>query len=367
MCERDLVSSGERRLVAALFLPGAIIALKRSRRSGVPSNTRRQFVRVDIGAMIDSIGVSFPVCLKDVFISRFATATGDQMRPILSGTSSFRCVLLNENLCVDVKAALVSFPVLCYHTQTLLKRDLVRISQISSLKPACGLDELTEANLKFVSICTSPQRSSFLRVDREFAGEVAAGKLSESGTTALAVAVMGSRLVVANAGDSRAVLCRDGQAQDLTVDHKPSSERERQRIEAAGGIVDPDGYLNGELSVSRAVGDFHYPHLKIANGVGPLTAEPDVSELCLEDDCEFLVIASDGALEAMTSQKLVDIVRGELRRSNDPQRASQAVVRLQNSARRSHCTLFCVCVPVIVSAHLGPPLGIRRRRHRQWC
>ena len=46
------------------------------------------------------------------------------------------------------------------------------------------------------------------------------------------------RLYVANAGDSRAVLCRAGGiAYALSEDHKPAQDRETNRIYAAGGFV----------------------------------------------------------------------------------------------------------------------------------
>ena len=46
------------------------------------------------------------------------------------------------------------------------------------------------------------------------------------------------RLYVANAGDSRAVLCRaGGVAYALSEDHKPAQDRETNRIYAAGGFV----------------------------------------------------------------------------------------------------------------------------------
>lgn len=60
----------------------------------------------------------------------------------------------------------------------------------------------------------------------------------EDGTTALAVLVRGSRLVVANVGDCRAVLCRAGAAISVSRTHSPASER--SRIEAAGGWVTTD-------------------------------------------------------------------------------------------------------------------------------
>jgi hypothetical protein len=56
----------------------------------------------------------------------------------------------------------------------------------------------------------------------------------DAGATALAVLVVGGCLMVANAGDSRAVLSRRGRAIDLSRDHKPSCPSERERIRAAG-------------------------------------------------------------------------------------------------------------------------------------
>lgn len=77
----------------------------------------------------------------------------------------------------------------------------------------------------------------------------------DSGTTACVVLIRGNTLYVANAGDSRAVLCRNGVAVDLSHDHKPEDEIERTRIERAGGKVTPDGRVNGGLNLSRAIGE----------------------------------------------------------------------------------------------------------------
>ncbi|GJM98060.1 hypothetical protein PR202_ga15035 [Eleusine coracana subsp. coracana] len=72
-----------------------------------------------------------------------------------------------------------------------------------------------------------------------------------SGTTALAALVVGRSLLVANAGDCPAVLCRRGKAIEMSKDHKPSCNSERTCIEASGGYVD-DGYLNEQLNVTQS-------------------------------------------------------------------------------------------------------------------
>jgi hypothetical protein len=57
------------------------------------------------------------------------------------------------------------------------------------------------------------------------------------GTTAV-VALLGRHsLWVANAGDSRAVLCRGGAALPLSQDHKANRDDEVARVQAAGGHV----------------------------------------------------------------------------------------------------------------------------------
>ena len=55
------------------------------------------------------------------------------------------------------------------------------------------------------------------------------------GTTALVALVWQDRFMVANAGDSRAVLSRGGQAIRISRDHKPFDYDEYERIRNSGG------------------------------------------------------------------------------------------------------------------------------------
>ncbi|RZB42247.1 putative protein phosphatase 2C 27, partial [Glycine soja] len=61
-------------------------------------------------------------------------------------------------------------------------------------------------------------------------------------------------LLVANAGDCRAILSHGGGAIEMSKDHWPLCIKERKRIESLGGYID-DGYLNDQLGVTHALGN----------------------------------------------------------------------------------------------------------------
>lgn len=79
----------------------------------------------------------------------------------------------------------------------------------------------------------------------------------KSGSTAVCTLISPTHFYIANCGDSRAVLCRNGEAAVCTMDHKPTVAAEKKRIQDAGGSV-MIHRVNGSLAVSRALGDFEY-------------------------------------------------------------------------------------------------------------
>jgi serine/threonine protein phosphatase PrpC len=137
-----------------------------------------------------------------------------------------------------------------------------------------------------------------------------------AGAAAVSVALRNGEIICANAGDSRAVLCRDGKAIDMSRDHKPTDEDECERIVKAGGFV-ADGRVNGSLALSRAIGDFEYKRNNVPDDLPPelycVTANPEVKTFKYEQDQdEFIIIACDGVWDVMTSQECVDFVRERL-------------------------------------------------------
>jgi protein phosphatase 1G len=146
-----------------------------------------------------------------------------------------------------------------------------------------------------------------------------------AGCTACAAVVRRGSVTVANAGDSRCVLCRGGAAVDLSSDHKPDLPEELARIEEAGGFV-RNGRTCGNLSLSRALGDFEFKRnssMKASQQM--ITAMPEIREQELQEDDEFLILACDGIWENLSSQQVVDFVRQRLQAGDSPAEAAAAL------------------------------------------
>ena len=146
-----------------------------------------------------------------------------------------------------------------------------------------------------------------------------------SGSTLCMGLVLGSVLHVAHAGDSRAVLARSGRALQLTRDHKPSSEAERERIHAAdpSAQVSSDGYMYGELGVSRGMGS---AHIKADATKSAYTATPEVRSIQLEESDDFLILASDGLWDVVSSAEAVTAARKSLAADRDAAAAAAVLV-----------------------------------------
>lgn len=90
----------------------------------------------------------------------------------------------------------------------------------------------------------------------------------DSGTTAVAVMLTPQYIICANAGDSRSVYSKQGNSViPLSYDHKPDDEAEERRIVEAGGFVRV-GRVDGDLAVSRGLGDFRFKEHELYKAMG---------------------------------------------------------------------------------------------------
>lgn len=114
---------------------------------------------------------------------------------------------------------------------------------------------------------------------------------------------------------------RNGQPIRLTYDHKGSDENEQKRIIDRGGYILNDR-VNGVLAVTRALGDSPMKQYVVGN--------PYTTEIELQDDDEFLVIACDGLWDIANDQQVIDLIRD----IKDPQIASKTLLdfALENSS-----------------------------------
>jgi protein phosphatase 2C len=163
---------------------------------------------------------------------------------------------------------------------------------------------------------------AFHLTDEEFGEMGGYEHLALVGTTAV-VALVGTRMIyVANCGDSRAVLCRQGQAVPLTDDHKAAREDETARVEAAGGqILFWNGVrVMGLLAVSRAIGDHSLRPYVIA--------EPEVTIVNRQKGDELLVLASDGLWDVMSNQEACTLAKKCLLRARQRGSSRQSAARV---------------------------------------
>jgi len=131
-----------------------------------------------------------------------------------------------------------------------------------------------------------------------------------SGCTAVAAMILEDNTIIcANAGDSRSIMSIGGEAKPLSYDHKPVNKTENSRIVAAGGFVE-FGRVNGNLALSRALGDFEFKqNQNLPAEQQIVTADPDIISHTSTAEDEFLVIACDGIWDVLKNQEVVDFVR----------------------------------------------------------
>jgi len=146
-------------------------------------------------------------------------------------------------------------------------------------------------------------------------------KLEDCGSTAVCALITAEakKLFVANAGDSRCILSSGGKAVAISEDHKPGNSAEKKRIKEAEHSVETETILqdgkrihlsrvDGQIAVSRAIGDGDYKDKDGPPEKQAITCVPDVFERDLKPNDQFLVLACDGLWDVMDNQEVVDFI-----------------------------------------------------------
>lgn len=170
-------------------------------------------------------------------------------------------------------------------------------------------------------------RTGFLNLDENMRNipDLSQG-IDRSGTTAVCAFISPENVYIANCGDSRAILCRNGMPIFSTQDHKPILPGEKERILNAGGSVMIQR-INGSLAVSRALGDYDYKNVQDKGQCEQLVSpEPEI--FCLDRDPadEFLILACDGIWDVMTNEDVCSYVQSRLKVESDLQKITNSVI-----------------------------------------
>ena len=195
-------------------------------------------------------------------------------------------------------------------------------------------------NLKFYNILTDNEKEkekiyntikeTFINANEKLVNNEEINSLF-SGSTCVSVIYTPEKLIIPNIGDSRAVLGRlinketnEYKAIELSRDHKPTEKDEEKRIIENDGLIQPfieDGEFVGPqrvwikeddvpgLAMTRSFGD------RMAATVGVIS-EPEIKEYIFNPNDKFMIIASDGIWEFISSQECIDIIK-EFYNSND--------------------------------------------------
>lgn len=95
----------------------------------------------------------------------------------------------------------------------------------------------------------------------------------------------------------------------LSYDHKPTNPGERARISKAGSYVNAEGRVDGNLNLSRAIGDLiHKGNKRLPLKDQAITSFPDVKVLKITSKMDFIVIGCDGIWESHTNQQVAEYV-----------------------------------------------------------
>ncbi|KAK4305279.1 hypothetical protein Pmani_022838 [Petrolisthes manimaculis] len=221
------------------------------------------------------------------------------------------------------------------------------ITSGEEFQPSSIAEFETDGEERTISKIKKGIHAGFLRLDEAMRQmpEVASGA-DKSGTTAVCALISPTHVFVANCGDSRGVLYREGGIGFSTQDHKPVNPTEKERIQNAGGSVMIQR-VNGSLAVSRALGDYEYKNVE---GKGPceqlVSPEPEIYVERRQDQDEFLVLACDGIWDVMTNEDLCAFVRSRLLLSDDLEAITNHVVdTCLHKGSRDNMSLVLISLP----------------------
>jgi serine/threonine protein phosphatase PrpC len=198
---------------------------------------------------------------------------------------------------------------------------------------------------------------SFISTDRKFLRWAVKYDVPD-GSTAITALLRDKKLYIANLGDSRCVMCKNGNAFTMTTDHTARVPEEIKRVEEAGGQV-KHGRVQGKLTVTRAFGDLKFKN-KEQLGDGYLTCKPDLVEIDITTDVQYVLLACDGLWEKVSAATAVRYINKKLQRGVEVEEITKELVKQALSKGSTDN----VTVMLLVFDHFDKPLPKSQQRVR---
>ena len=209
-----------------------------------------------------------------------------------------------------------------------------------------NLHKLICSDENFPENVTKSIKNGYLKAEKDFINNYGLSKnknniIDKSGSCAIIILIIDTKIYIANAGDSRCLLSmNNGQKYiEVTEDHKPNSQKEIVRITKNGGsvyqsqtpinninnpllngkiLIGPYRVLPGRLSVSRTIGDVEAKIVNFGGNPNVIICEPDIYIYDLtKDDIDFFILGCDGIYDQMSSKEILDCAWMVLREKNN--------------------------------------------------
>lgn len=204
---------------------------------------------------------------------------------------------------------------------------------------ASKLDKIQPKSRHHPELISQAITETFLEMDKTAPAEISGG------CTASIILQRGSKLYIANAGDSRSFVVvyrsnkKTAEVIHISREDKPNLPDERERVEKAGGKVflppagtsrvlytDPESGLTSGLAMSRSIGDWEVGKLGVIPD--PIVQIIDIDEVVeshsksdndVDDDvCIFAVSATDGLMDYTTPEGIATVLAVSMYEKDGP-------------------------------------------------
>lgn len=251
-----------------------------------------------------------------------AVNTAPSSRPhIASGSCSLQGTAPNMNdrsVCLDILSTKLAPPTSCWLLLDGFGGDACS-QAVSELLPSHLAYQLQQQNSDVPKAVTSAFQAADAKLMMSTRG---------CGATCALAILQGADLHAANVGDAETVLFR--RAADKLTSHTLSTlhtaDVERERIEAAGGLV-VQSRLFGVLSASRCFGSAEFKPPQFTSNLTP--AEPSLSCVKLSADDVALVLGSSSFWAALSHTEIAEMLQEAIRAKNS---AAATASRLAQAA-----------------------------------